>query len=88
MRSYQMYKMFSDAKTTAKRTKSDTSTTKAESPEYDYTDADVYQELKIGQLAQRYSEGCCVMDVHQMKKSKQCRQRSIASSSLTYSTLF
>ena len=53
LRSYQMYKMFSDAKTTAKRTKSDTSTTKAESPEYDYTDADVYQELKIGQLAQK-----------------------------------
>lgn len=88
LRSYQMYKMFSDAKTTAKRTKSDTSTIKAESMEYDYTDADVYQELKIGQLAQRYSEGCCVMDVHQMKKSKQCRQLSIASSSLTYSTLF
>ena len=53
LRSYQMYKMFSDAKTTTKRTKSDTSTTKAESPEYDYTDADVYQELKIGQLAQK-----------------------------------
>lgn len=53
LRSYQMYKMFSDAKTTAKRTKSDTSTIKAESMEYDYTDADVYQELKIGQLAQK-----------------------------------
>lgn len=53
LRSYQMYKMFSDAKTTVKRTKSDTSTIKAESTEYDYTDADVYQELKIGQLAQK-----------------------------------
>lgn len=53
LRSYQMYKMFSDTKSTAKRTRTVTSTTKAEPLEYDYTDADVYQELKIGQLAQK-----------------------------------
>ncbi|WP_055268216.1 hypothetical protein [Clostridium disporicum] len=40
-------------KTNAKRTRTTTSTAKAEPLEYDYTDADVYQELKIGQLAQK-----------------------------------
>lgn len=53
LRSYQMYKMFSDVNTTAKRTRGAASNTKAEPMEYDYTDADVYQELKIGQLAQK-----------------------------------
>ena len=53
LRSYQMYKMFSDTKTTVKRTRTTAATAKAEPLEYDYTDADVYQELKIGQLAQK-----------------------------------
>lgn len=53
LRSYQMYKMFSDVNTTTKRTRGATSNTKAEPMEYDYTDSDVYQELKIGQLAQK-----------------------------------
>lgn len=53
LRSYQMYKMFSDVKDTGKRTKTDTSATKADQIEYDYADEDVYQELKIGQLAQK-----------------------------------
>lgn len=42
LRSYQMYKMFSDVKTTAKRTRSATPIIKAESLENDYTDADLY----------------------------------------------
>ncbi|MGN0393762.1 MAG: hypothetical protein ACI4EF_00195 [Coprococcus sp.] len=53
LRSYQMYKMFSDVKDTGKRTRTDTSATKADQIEYDYADEDVYQELKIGQLAQK-----------------------------------
>lgn len=53
LRSYQMYKMFSDIKPATKRTRTAASAIKAESVEYDYTDADVYQELKIGQLAQK-----------------------------------
>lgn len=53
LRSYQMYKMFSNTKTTVKRTRTTASNVKAEPLEYDYTDADVYQELKIGQLAQK-----------------------------------
>lgn len=53
LRSYQMYKMFSNTKATVKRTRTTASTAKAEPLEYDYTDADVYQELKIGQLAQK-----------------------------------
>lgn len=53
LRSYQMYKMFSGVKDTGKRTRTVTSATKVEQLEYDYTDEDVYQELKIGQLAQK-----------------------------------
>ena len=53
LRSYQMYKMFSDVRTTARTIRNTTSTLKLEHLEYDYTDADVYQELKIGQLAQK-----------------------------------
>lgn len=53
LRSYQMYKMFSDTKNTAKRTRTVGTTTKEESLEFDYTDVDMYQELKIGQLAQK-----------------------------------
>lgn len=53
LRSYQMYKMFSDIETTKKMAKTSTSASKAESVEYDYMDADAYQELKIGQLAQK-----------------------------------
>ena len=53
LRSYQMYKMFSDVKDTKKRKKIVTSTAKVGQLKYDYTDEDVYQELKIGQLAQK-----------------------------------
>lgn len=53
LRSYQVYKMFSDVNTTTKRTRGIASNSKAEPMEYDYTDADVYQELKLGQLAQK-----------------------------------
>lgn len=45
--------MFSDVKVTEKRTRTVTSNIKIEQLEYDYTDEDVYQELKIGQLAQK-----------------------------------
>lgn len=48
LRSYQMYKMFSD-----KNSKTKVPTTKAGIEELDYTNADAYQELKIGQLAQK-----------------------------------
>ena len=63
LRSYQMYKMFSETKNTVRRTRTTTSAAKTETLEYDYTDADVYQELKIGQLAQKVlgrmlCEGC------------------------------
>lgn len=53
LRSYQMYKMFAGVKTTEKREGSVTSTTMANTRTAEYTDADIYQELKIGQLAQR-----------------------------------
>lgn len=53
LRSYQMYKMFSDTKTAVKRARTTAATAKAEPLGEDYTDADIYQELKIGQLAQK-----------------------------------
>lgn len=66
LRSYQMYKMFSDMKSTMKMTRTTALTAKADPVEYDYTDADVYQELKIGQLAQKVLGGMlcdgCVSD--------------------------
>lgn len=52
LRSYQMYKMFSDMKDTEKRMRTNPSVAKENQLEYDYADEDVYQELKIGQLAQ------------------------------------
>lgn len=52
LRSYQMYKMFSIENSTRK-TRTRTAVTKSDVDEIDYTDADVYQELKIGQLAQK-----------------------------------
>lgn len=63
LRSYQMYKMFSDKKRIVKRTQSTASAIKKDPVECDYSDADVYQELKVGQLAQKVlgrmlSEGC------------------------------
>lgn len=52
LRSYQMFKMFSDINRN-KKTRSVTSVTNdSESLDY-YTDVDVYQELKIGQIAQK-----------------------------------
>lgn len=53
LRSYQMYKMFSVEKPVRKRTNTTSSTYKTDDKECDYTDADAYQELKIGQLAQK-----------------------------------
>lgn len=53
LRSYQMYKMFSFEKSVRKRTNTTSSTYKTDDKEYDYTDEDAYQELKIGQLAQK-----------------------------------
>ena len=52
LRSYQMYKMFSGE--TSNRTRRARATTRKASIDVtDYTDADVYKELKIGQLAQK-----------------------------------
>ena len=48
LRSYQMYKMFAETKVTEKRTRTMVSTL-----EYDDTDTNVFQELKIDQLAQK-----------------------------------
>ena len=53
LRSYQMYKMFSDVKSAHKRVKCAKTSQATDIQEYDYTDSDVYQELKIGQLAQK-----------------------------------
>ena len=53
LRSYQMYKMFCDMKPTTKRTKTVKVPSKDELLECDYTDASIYKELKIGQLAQK-----------------------------------
>ena len=52
LRSYQMYKMFSVENTTRK-TRTRVTVAKSDVDEIDYMDADVYQELKIGQLAQK-----------------------------------
>lgn len=52
LRSYQMYKMFS-VENSVRNTRTRSSVTKSDVDEIDYTDADVYQELKIGQLAQK-----------------------------------
>jgi len=63
LRGYQMFKMFSDTNATGKRTRAANSSTSTKPLEYDSSDADVYQELKIGQLAQKVlgrmlCEGC------------------------------
>ncbi|MGN0584671.1 MAG: hypothetical protein ACI4JD_04385 [Ruminococcus sp.] len=50
MRSYQMFKLFSNEKFSAKRTGT-SSVVKAISLDYDYAEEDTYKELKIGQLA-------------------------------------
>lgn len=54
LRSYQMYKMFAGIPT-ERRTRATTTTsrTRTASVDVDYMDSDVYQELKIGQLAQK-----------------------------------
>ena len=52
LRSYQMYKMFS-VENSVRKTRTRVSTSKSDVDEIDYTDADAYQELKIGQLAQK-----------------------------------
>lgn len=48
MRSYQMFKMFSNEKSSAKRTKNSAS---VKAIALDYAEEDTYKELKIGQLA-------------------------------------
>lgn len=52
LRSYQMYKMFS-AESLVSKTRTRASAVKSDIEETDYTDADAYQELKIGKLAQK-----------------------------------
>jgi len=52
LRSYQMYKMFS-GEATNRTARTRTTTRKTHIDGIDYTEADVYKELKIGQLAQR-----------------------------------
>ena len=52
LRSFQMYKMFSD-EMSLRKPRTRRSNTKTDIVELDYTDADTYQELKIGQLAQK-----------------------------------
>lgn len=53
LRSYQMYKMFSEPSPTIKKSRTTVAPTKSESHSYDYSDSDMYRELKIGQLAQK-----------------------------------
>lgn len=62
LRSYQMYKMLS-RKTSSKGRKPMSPNIRADVDEFDYINADAYQELKIGQLAQKVlgrmlSDGC------------------------------
>ena len=62
LRSYQMYRMFF-GETSSKRPKTRLANVKTDIDELDYTDANIYQELKIGQLAQKVlgrmlSDGC------------------------------
>lgn len=52
LRSYQMYKMFSDTTSAARKTRNAIASA-APTVEYDYADSDTYKELKIGQLAQK-----------------------------------
>lgn len=52
LRSYQMYKMFS-GEATNRISRTRTTTRKTNIDESDYIEADVYKELKIGQLAQK-----------------------------------
>lgn len=60
LRSYQMYKMFSGG-TYRRKPRTRIVTSKAAIDGMDYMDADVYQELKIGQLAQKVL-GCMLCD--------------------------
>lgn len=53
LRSYQMYRMFSETRKVERRILPVECAVKADLPESDYTDADAYQELRIGQLAQK-----------------------------------
>lgn len=53
MRSYQMYKMFSNSKDASVKDKRETISSKLLSCEFDYQNSDAYKEMKIGQLAQR-----------------------------------
>lgn len=53
LRSYQMYKMFSEAKTTRTKSRTATASVKSGVEGHDYSDSDMYQELKVGQLAQK-----------------------------------
>lgn len=53
LRSYQMYKMFSETKSTRPKSRTTATPVKSEVAGYEYSDSDTYQELKIGQLAQK-----------------------------------
>ena len=53
LRSYQMYRMFSGRKQAEKKPRTATVSAKTETPVSDDADSDMYQELKIGQLAQK-----------------------------------
>lgn len=53
LRSYQMYKMFSDTNSSRRATSTTPTSSKTEAAGYDYSDHDMFRELKIGQLAQK-----------------------------------
>lgn len=57
LRSYQMYRMFSETRKAERRILPVECAVKADPSESDYTDADTYQELRIGQLAQKVLGG-------------------------------
>lgn len=67
LRSYQMYKMFSEPKSTRKTHQASTVSEKIEPSDTGTTDSDMYHELRVGQLAQKVlgrmlQDGCASED--------------------------